>query len=431
MDEASLSYEVTSRSKSRVRQYLRGVRRFHPNARHYLLCGFFAAVSNSIFQVAFNLYVYELGYRQDFIGYLNGIPSVAMLLFALPVSLTVNRAGYKKPAIIGKILSIIGLLGIPLMSSKISLVIFRLLDGIGSTFIWAVGVPLLMRYSDEDNRVFLFSVNSALQMGSAFLGSVIGGIIPQIASKIVSAPSRDVFPLRVALFMSVLFVLVSVIPLTLLKEERRKRMGQASYSALIMALPRKKEDIAVFSKVLLPTILAAFGAGVMVPFFQLFFSLRFDMSTASIGVIFAFSGIVSAMATLAAPILAKKFGKVRLIAATQLASIPFLLTLAHSLNPRAVVTSYYFRHAFMNMCGPVETTFFLEQVKDEQRATLHSLRGMVDSLFRGGLAPFVSGILQVKGGFPLAFSVTAACYFTGTLTFYRLFKSQEKVGEAR
>ncbi|HHX25651.1 MAG TPA: MFS transporter, partial [Firmicutes bacterium] len=175
MEEAFVAYEVTPRSPSVVRRYLRGVKEFHPNAKYYLWCAFITAIARSIFQVAFNLFVYELGYRQDFIGYLNGIPSLAMLFFALPASLAVNRVGYKKPAVVGTLLSIVGLLGISLADSKMLLVVFRFLDGIGATFIWAVGVPLLMRYSTEDNRVFLFSVNSALQMGSAFLGSVIGG----------------------------------------------------------------------------------------------------------------------------------------------------------------------------------------------------------------------------------------------------------------
>ena len=166
------------------------------------------------------------------------------------------------------------------------------------------------------------------------------------------------------------------------------------------------------------------------PFFQLFFSLRFNLSTAPIGIIFAFSGIVSGIVTLAAPLLAKKLGKVKLITVTQLASIPFLLTLAHSLNLSAVVVSYYLRHAFMNMCGPVETTFFLEQVKEEQRATLHSLRGVLDSLVRGGLAPLVSGILQVKGGFSLAFSMTAVCYLISTVIFYSFFRSAENSSKA-
>lgn len=430
MEEASAPYEEILRSESLVRRYLRRVKDFHPNAKHYLLCGFTAAIARSIFQVAFNLFVYELGYRQDFIGYLNGIPSLAMLLFALPTSFAVNRVGYKKPAIIGRILSIIGLLGIPLTDSKILLVVFRFLDGIGATFIWAVGVPLLMKYSNEDNRVFLFSVNSALQMGSAFLGSIIGGMIPEIAGRIASVSPKGVLPLRVTLLISVLFITISIIPMTLLKEEHRVKTRGASYSALVMALPRDRKDIAVFVKVLLPATLTAFGAGAMVPFFQLFFSLRFNMSTASIGVIFALSGIVSGVVTLAAPVLAKKLGKVKLISATQLASIPFLLTLAHSLNPRAVVASYYLRHAFMNMCGPVETTFFLEQVREEQRATLHSLRGVLDSLVRGGLAPFASGILQVKGGFPLAFSMTAVCYFISVLIFYGFFRSAEDASNA-
>ena len=267
-------------------------------------------------------------------------------------------------------------------------------------------------------------------MGSAFLGSIMGGVIPEIAGRIALVSPKGILPLRVTLLASVLFITIAIIPMTMLKEEHTGKTREASYSALVMALPRDKQDLAVFAKVLLPATVTAFGAGAMVPFFQLFFSLRFNMSTASIGVIFALSGIVSGVVTLAAPVLAKKFGKVKLIALTQLASIPFLLILAHSLNPKAVVASYYFRHAFMNMCGPVETTFFLEQVREEQRATLHSLRGVLDSLVRGGLAPLASGVLQVKGGFPLAFSMTAVCYFISVMIFYGFFKSADNVSDA-
>jgi len=73
----------------------------------------------------------------------------------------------------------------------------------------------------------------------------------------------------------------------------------------------------------------------------------------------------------------------------------------------------------------IQTTFGLEQVREGQRATLTSLGAMLGSLGRGGLGPIVSGYLQVKSGFSLAFTMTTVCYVIGALMFFVFFRNVE------
>lgn len=207
--------------------------------------------------------------------------------------------------------------------------------------------------------------------------------------------------------------------------------GSAGSAARARPLPSSWAELALFMKLLGPSALISFGAGAMVVFFQIFFRLRFDLSPGGIGILFAFSSVVTALATLMAPLLTRRLGKVRTIVFTQLASIPFLLLLSYSFHFPAVVFAYYARQALMNMSGPIQTTFGLEQVRESQRATLTGLSAMLGSLGRGGLGPIVSGYLQVKSGFTLAFTMTTVCYIIGTLLFFVFFRKAERLPEAK
>ncbi|HEY3316291.1 MAG TPA: MFS transporter, partial [Bacillota bacterium] len=133
----------------------------------------------------------------------------------------------------------------------------------------------------------------------------------------------------------------------------------------------------------------------------------------------------TAVATLIAPLLARRLGKVRTVVLTELASIPFLLLLAYSGNLPAVVASYYLRGALMNMGGPIQQTFVLEQVAEHQRATLTSLSAVLGSMGRGGIGPVISGYLQVVSGFHLAFTFTTVCYIIGMALFWWFFRGTE------
>ncbi len=409
-------------------------RTFSPNARRYLTFTALNSVAWSAFNLTFNLYIHSLGYKQDFIGFLNGLPSIVVLIIGLPIGIAADRYGYLRFLILGSITAAVTGLGLGLSSSSTALIGFALVGGIGMAMSWVIGAPMMMAISTKEERVFLFSVQSALMMGMGFLGSLMAGTLPEVAARFMHVAPTATAPLRLTYLVGTSFNLLAVLPILRMTQVRGNGAGNGGAAGApvrqSIPLPSSWRELALFLKILTPSALISIGAGAMVVFFQLFFNMRFNLNPGDIGLLFAFSSVVTAVATLTSPILAKRLGKVRTIVLTQFASIPFLLLLAYSFNFPLVVMAYYVRNALMNMSGPLQTTFGLELVNEGQRATLTSLQAMLGSLGRGGLGPIVSGYLQVKSGFTLAFTFTTVCYVVGTGLYYLFFRKVERLPSA-
>lgn len=405
-------------------EYARAVTNLGPNAWRFLLFSTFSSVGWSMFNLNFNLYLYALGYKQDFIGILNGLPSLAILALGLPIGMMADRKGYVKFLIAGAVLTTLSSLGLALSVTRSALLLYSFLSGLAGAASWVVGAPFLMSISKPEERVYLFSVQSAIMMGTGFFGSLLAGAVPDYLAGRWGVSSTAVMPLRMALLINVLFALLGTLTLLGMKESKPGASATPGQRTT-HPLPRTGKELVLFIKLLGPQAMVALGAGAMVTFFQLFFNLRFGMEPGKIGTVFAFSSVTTMLATLVAPLLSGRLGRVRTVVVTELLSIPFLLTLAYSANVGMVVSSYYLRTALMNMAGPIQQTFVLEQVDERQRATLTSLGAMLGSLGRGGIGPIISGYLQVVSGFSLAFTFTTICYVIGALLFWFFFRKAD------
>jgi len=402
--------------------YLRMVRGFNPDARRFLAFTGLNAIAWNSYNLVFNLYVHSLGYQQDFIGILNGLPFLVILILGLPIGMAADRYGYRQFLLVGAVMAAISGVGLGLSSSPSALVLFCVFRGLAGSMSWVIGPPMLMAISTDEERVYLFSVQSALMMGAGFIGSLLAGAAPEVIGAHLGVDSASTLPLRITYLAGASVNVLAILPIWGLSRQKSSDRPAAARRPL----PTSPEEFKLFGKLLLPTMLISFGAGAMVVFFQLFFKLRFGLNPGSIGVLFAFSAVVTAGATLIAPLLAKRLGKVRTVVVTELVSIPFLLILAWSLSFPTVVVAYYARSALMNMAGPIQQMFALEQVKKDQRATLTSLNAMLGSLGRGGLGPIISGYIQVRSGFSAAFTMTTVCYIIGSSLFFLFFRNAER-----
>ncbi|MDQ7793206.1 MAG: MFS transporter [bacterium] len=396
------------------------MKRFDTNTRLMLMVMALASTGGAITALIFNLYIHALGYRQDFIGLLNGLPAVVVLVVGLPLGIAADRRGYLGFMRVGAVLSVASGLGLALARPPALLVGFSLLGGLGGALTWVIAAPLMMVISRPEDRLHLFAISSAIGLSVGFLGSLLGGALPRLYGGWWGLAAGDVEPLRASLLTAVALSALAIGPLLGMREPRSRPPGAAR------PLPRNWGEAKLFLKLLGPSALVATGAGAMVVFFQLFFRLRFGLEPGTIGVLFAFASVTTAVATLVSPGLARRFGRVRAVVCTELASIPFLLVLAYSYDLRWVVLAYYFRQALMNMSGPVRHVFLLEQVREDQRATFSSLAEILGGLGRGGLGPIISGFLQVRGGFSAAFTLTSACYVVGAALFYAFFRGAER-----
>lgn len=93
-------------------------------------------------------------------------------------------------------------------------------------------------------------------------------------------------------------------------------------------------------------------AGFMIPWFSYYFTQKFGVNLAEIGIVFAISQIGMAIAYLIVPKMAEKIGSVRTIVYSQATSILVLLSISVSPDFSVASILYLMRVILMKMTSP-------------------------------------------------------------------------------
>jgi MFS family permease len=172
-------------------------------------------------------------------------------------------------------------------------------------------------------------------------------------------------------------------------------------------------------------LVTSVGAGLIMPFMNVFFRQVYNQSDQTIGGMFAWGSLAMGIGLMIAPPLADRMGKIQLVVITQAVSIPFLALLGFSPWFATSAAAYYIRLALMNMSGPVYQTFVMERVEPSARATVASLVSMSNS-FGWAFSPTISGWIQVNYGFGPAFASTIMLYMVSIYLYWSFFWKRKR-----
>jgi hypothetical protein len=84
------------------------------------------------------------------------------------------------------------------------------------------------------------------------------------------------------------------------------------------------------------------------------------------------------------------------------------------------------RQLALNIQAPVNQAYVIDIVPQEQRATYFGSQNLVWCVGFGGLGPLVSGLLQARGGFALAFGFASIVYLAAPLSFWVLLGNRRR-----
>ncbi|HRJ76293.1 MAG TPA: MFS transporter, partial [Anaerolineales bacterium] len=171
---------------------------------------------------------------------------------------------------------------------------------------------------------------------------------------------------------------------------------------------------------ILPMLLTSIGAGLIMPFMNVFFREVHNQPDPVIGTLFAWGSLAMGIGLLVAPPLAERMGKIQLVVISQALSIPFLILLGFSPIFWVGAATFYIRLALMNMSSPVYQTFVMERVDPSARATIASLTSMAWN-FGWAFSPTISGWLQVNYGFGPPFIGTIILYTISVIMYWAFF----------
>ena len=406
---------MDSTSKT-IHEYIDRVGRFRPNARLYLFNVVLSGLSMGVFRLLFNFYALSLGFDEAILGKLVTTSSLTALLVALPAGYLADILGRKQSLVFGGLLTGVSIFGMVIFPYETAFYAFNVLLGFSQS-LWSITMaPFLMENSGEEERTYLFSFGQGLQMLSSFAGNWLGGYLPSWigAWKGVSATDSLAYAWSVAV-VAVMFLL-GVLPLFFLR--RNRMVGEAR--SVFAPIQYARENPKLLSKLVLPMLITSIGAGLIMPFMNVFFRVVHQKSDPVIGALFAWGSLAMGIGLLIAPPLAERYGKIQIVVITQALSVPFLIMLGFAPWFWMSAAAYYVRLALMNMSGPVYQTFVMEQVSPDARATVASLTSMAWN-FGWAFSPTISGELQVAYGFGPPFIGTILLYTIAIFMYWAYF----------
>lgn len=399
-----------------IKTYIERVRAFSPNARKYLISIMIYGAGFGIHRILFNFFLRSLGYDETLMGLLSTVSSMTVLIAALPMGYLADRIGRKLSLVISALLIGVSMLLMVSFPSVTILIITNIAMGLGSSLGGVVSGPFLMENSGDLERTYLFSISSGLRMAAFSMGDWLGGYLPTwfggIFDTSIISPMAYAWSIRVAAGL----VILAVIPRLLLHHNELPLGARASFAPLSFA----REHPKALTKLLLPLFVTSIGAGLIMPFMNIFFSNVHHQPDPVIGTMFAWGSLAMGIGLILAPAFADRYGKIWVVVFSQGLSIPFLILLGFSPIFSLSALAYFIRLTLMNMSTPVYQTFIMEQVDPESRAMVASLDSMVNSFGRA-FSPVISGWLQVEYGFGPPFIGTIALYVISIVLYYFYF----------
>jgi MFS family permease len=397
---------------------------FRPNARLYLTYGIIAGIALGIFRLLFNFYVLSLGFDEKLLGNLVTTSNLTALIVALPMGYLADYLGRKSSLLLSGVIICLTI-GMMVISPVPSILYgMNVLSGAAQSLAAVTMSPFLMENSGERERTYLFSFSSGIQMVSASVGSWIGGYLPSWVAGIRSVEALSSQAYGGSILVVSIALAISVLPLILIKMPRLKHGERTVFAPFSFAAKNPKK----LTKLVLPMLITSLGAGLIMPFMNVFFRLQYHQSDQVIGVLFAWGSLAMGLGLLAAPPLADRLGKIQIVVITQGVSIPFLILLGFSPLFWVSGLAYYIRVALMNMSSPIYQTFVMEQVEPSSRAMVASLVSMSWN-FGWAISPTISGILQVRYGFGPPFLGTIILYIISVFLYWLFWWRKSEVRE--
>lgn len=380
---------------------------------------FFVQLIGAAFFLILNIYLAKQGFSDPEIANFISYRFLAVMLLAFPLGFYIKG----KPL---KPFFILGSLGVPTVAIALVLAIqYRLYYYLPTLFIlWGVvftlfqvsSLPYVMRNTSVANQSHAISLNYATHS----FGTILSGIMIFVFGQFMREMDEGVILLFISAlgFVGVYYLLKMKVDVVI---PVKKGLQWKSY------------DWGLLLKAIVPTIIIAVGAGLTIPFINLFFFHNFQIDSKGFAVIGGVASILVAFLALLVPNVKNKLGFKKGITYTQTIAVLALIALATTeffasywwALPVAVLC-FWVRTPLMNMAAPMTSELTMNYVGKKNQEMLSAIMAAIWS----GSWFFSSQIFRhlKTVGLPYAyiFYITAVLYGFGVFMYYLLVLDYER-----
>jgi MFS family permease len=327
-----------------------------------------------VFVLLYNLYLLDLGYREDFLGVVSSAGTVGCVLGTIPAAAMVRRFGSRN--------SLVGMIGAAsvlsalraLVTARVALAALSFVNGLNFA-VWAVLMaPTIAGAVEEKRRPTAFSVFFATMFSLGVVGGWAGGKLPQL-----------LHGKQPALLVASGLVALAILPALRMRPAAAAPEGTRIY-------PRGP----FLLRFLVPFAVWHLATGSFNPFFNAYFArLRYPVE--KIGLIFSGSQMVQVVTVLLAPVIMRRAGLVGGIVWMMAATACGLGGLAAQPGAAAML-AYVAYMGFQWMSEPGLNTLLMNHVEERERGGASALSFLV-AFSAQAAAAWGAGILLARFGY--------------------------------
>ena len=374
---------------------------------------FFLQLIATSFFLILNIYLSKNSFTDSEIADLISYRFLAVILLSYPLGYFIS---FKRL----KIFFVISSALLPIVAISLVLMIqYSVHDHLKTIFfIWGIlftmfqvcVLPYIMRYSAKKNQTYSISLSFATHSTAM----VIAGLIIYITSNFFLIDEGEILMIISCFgFVSVFYSLQINEPVYFFNIDKNDR----------------KYNWKLILQCVLPTVVIAVGAGLTIPFINLFFFHSFNIDSAGFALIGGTTSLLVAFSSLIVPFVKKEFGFKKSIINTQLIAVLALVSLSttayfneHSFVVYFAIFFYVMRAPLMNMAAPLTSELTMIYVGKNNQEMLSAI---VAAIWSGSWF-FSSQIFKILVDYDFNYSeifyITSALYLLGIFLYYLLIK---------
>ena len=393
---------------------------FTRNFWFYLAAGGIWSLGLMSFFLVYNLYLLDLGFNETVMGQISSAMTLGSLAITVPSGLLLNRYGLKRMLKVSVIVAGISLLLRSSVDVVWLLVLFAFLNG-AAIGIWMVSAPpFLTQNTAPEIRSRAFSLSYGMSIGMGVAAGLLAGLSRYLSSWFGTPALPDLSLKKYWLYGSSALVLCSFFLLLRLSETVADApiAGPNLYTNNFL---RQLDSRPFILRLLTVLIFWSFFVGSFSPFFNVFFSRKYNQSLSGVGLIFSLSQFCQLLAVLSMPWLIRKLGRVHAIFSMQLAAAGVLPVLVLIGNVQLAAVIYLIYLSFQVMCEPALENFIMDSVTPAERNMVSALRYMTLFLVQA-LAVWITGYAITQLGYSVLLVLIAILGVSAAFTFYLFFR---------
>ena len=352
------------------------------------------------------------GVSAGFMGMVITSMGVSTFVASIFLGIVADFYGRKRLLLGGNLFASATLMVFALTTNPFLLLVAAILEGTSEAAILASSSALLAEKVNDKKRTSVFSLYSFAQSIAFGLGSL--AISAVLVFELFGFTNRESHVLLYILIS--VSSLISTLIMVKVKESKRRKKTRSN---ILDLLPRKSKSILI--KYVVTGAIIAFGAGLVVPLMTSWFNWRYGISDAISAPILTVSSLLIALATLVAPLLAKRFGLIKAIVVTQMSSTAFMFATPFSPNYALAGLIYSTRALLMNMASPLSQSMIMGLVPEDERGTASGISGALWRL-PNALSTWIGAWLMGIGLLVEPFLMAGLFYIISIILFWYFFR---------